>query len=91
MTILSMKIKEVVTVEVTGRNIIVESGKMVRDLTETIESGPEVILETGGKQIDSEEVHGRENKQIGLENKGFPYTNIMNIFLFIMEIFNRDV
>ena len=68
-----------------GRKIRVESGKMVRDLTETIESGPESILETGGKQIDPE-------KQIGPENKGRPESIILNqfLFLFIMEIFNGD-
>ena len=57
-----------------GRKIIEESGKMVRDLTETIESCPEIILETGGKQI-------------GLGNKGFAESIISNqfLFLFIME------
>ena len=87
-----MKIQEVT--EVIGRKIIVESGKMVRDLTETIESGPEIILETEGKQIDSEKVHGREEMEIGLENKGLPRTIILSkfLFLFIMEyrVFNRD-
>ena len=84
MSILSTKIKEVT--EVIGRNIIAESGKMVRDLTENIESGPEVILETGGKQIDPE-------KEIGLKNKWFPQNVMMDqvLFLFIMgKIFNRD-
>ena len=63
---------------------------MVRDLAETIASGPEIILETGGKQMDPETVHGRDDKEIGLENKGFPYNDILNIFLFIIGIFNRD-
>ena len=45
---------------------------MVRDLTETIESGPEIILETGGKPIDRE-------KEIGLENKGFPGSFVLII------------
>ena len=82
MTILSMKLKEVT--EVIGRQIIVESGKRVRDFTETIESDPKIILETGGKQIDPE-------KLIGLEKK-FLESVILNqfLFLFIMEIFNRD-
>ena len=76
MTILSMKIREVA--EVIGRQIIV-SGKRVRDLTETIESGPEIILETGDKKIDTE-------KEIGLE-KRFPESVILDQFrfLFIME------
>ena len=89
MAILNM-IKEVT--EVIGKKIIVESGKMVTDLTETIGSGPEIILETGGKQIDTKKVHGREDKEIGLENKWFPYKSILNKFLFpfIMEIFNRN-
>ena len=78
--------------EVIGKTIIVESGKMVTDLTDTIGSGREIILETGGKQINTKKVHGREDKQISLENKWFPYQHILNkfLFLFIMEIFNRN-
>ena len=91
MTILRMNIKEVT--EVIGRKIIVESGKMLRDLTENIENGPDIVLETGGKPIDPEKVHVREDKEIDLENKGFPQKMILNkfLFMFIMEIFNRDV
>ena len=63
---------------------------MVRDLAETIASGPEIILETAGKKMDPEKVHGRDDKEIGLENKGFPYNDISNIFLFIIGIFHRD-
>ena len=90
MTILSVVIKDVT--EVIGKKIIVESRKMVRDLTQVIESGPEIILETGGKQIDPEKLHGKEAQDIGLENNWFPYKRILNkfLFLFIMEIFNRD-
>ena len=49
MTILSMKIKKIT--EVIGRQIIVEDGKRVRVLIETIESSTEINFETGGKQI----------------------------------------
>ena len=85
MAILSMEIKDVT--EAIGRMTIVESGKMVTELTDTIGIGPEIILETGRKQIDTEKVHGTEEIEIGLENKGLSHNVILNKFpfLFIME------